>query len=354
MTSPSTKGGKEAKDSETRGERLPWCEPVQLTFQQVIEPSDFRPLWWLRNPHLQTLWPVYFRRRPRLNLRVERLELADGDFIDLAWHDADGPLVLVLHGLEGSLKSHYAASLMSALANAGYQAVFMHFRGCSDEANRLDRAYHSGDTGDVQEVARYLMGTTGKALFGVVGFSLGGNVILKWLGETGYAAPVQAAVAVSVPFRLADGARRMGGGLSRIYERHLVGRLKRGYRRKFKRRTPPLEVNMDDVLSFWDFDDAVTAPLHGFADVHDYYQRSSSRQFLHAIRRPTLILHASDDPFMFPQTVPTDAELAPSVRLELADHGGHVGFVGGKLIPGYWLDGRVVRYLDAIRNASVT
>lgn len=320
----------------------------------MIQQSDFRPLWWLRNPHLQTLWPVYLRHRPTLDLREERLTLSDGDFIDLAWHDAEGPLVLVLHGLEGSLKSHYAATLMAALAHAGYQAVFMHFRGCSGEPNRLDRAYHSGDTGDVREVAKHLVASTGKPLFGLVGFSLGGNVVLKWLGESGEHAPVQAAVAVSVPFRLADGARRMGGGMSRIYERHLVGRLKRGYRSKFERRRAPLNVDLDKIVSFWDFDDVVTAPLHGFSDVHDYYQRSSSRQFLHAIRRPTLVLHALDDPFMFPDTVPKEEELSSSVTLELADRGGHVGFVGGKLVPRHWLDGRIVRYLDAVKSAAAT
>jgi predicted alpha/beta-fold hydrolase len=317
----------------------------------MIIQSDFRPLWWLRNPHLQTLWPVFLRRRPPLDLRWERLELSDGDFVDLAWHDARGPLVLVLHGLEGSLHSHYAAAVMAALAAASYHAVFMHFRGCSGEPNRLDRAYHSGDTADVARVAEHAAGVAGKALYAVVGYSLGGNVLLKWLGEQGEGAPLATAVAVSVPFRLADGAERMSRGLSRIYERHLVGRLRKSYRRKFRRRQPPLDIDIDRIDGFWAFDGQVTAPLHGFRDVHDYYRRSSSRQYLGAIRRPTLILHAADDPFMFPDTVPTETEISESVMLELAGHGGHVGFIGGRLMPEYWLEGRILSHLDAMADS---
>lgn len=312
----------------------------------MILESDFRPLWWLRNPHLQTLWPVFLRRRPVLDLRRERLELPDGDFLDLAWHDAAGPLVLVLHGLEGSLHSHYAAAMMAALATGGYHALFMHFRGCSGEPNRLDRAYHSGDTGDVAAVADHAIRVTGKPLFAVVGYSLGGNVVLKWLGEQGAAAPPATAVAVSVPFRLADGARRMSRGLSRIYERHLVGRLRTSYKRKFLRRRSPLDIDIDSIDGFWAFDDQVTAPLHGFRDVRDYYRRSSSRQYLCAIRRPTLILHAADDPFMFPDTAPAERELSERITLELATRGGHVGFIGGRVLPRYWLESRIVRHLE--------
>lgn len=316
----------------------------------MIERSDFRPLWWLGSPHLQTLWPVFFRNRPALALRAERLELADGDFLDLAWADVEGPLVLVLHGLEGSLQSHYAAAVISALAGAGYRPVFMHFRGCSGEPNRLDRAYHSGETGDLAQVVAHVVRVAGQPLFAAIGYSLGGNVLLKWLGEQGAAAPLTTAVAVSVPFRLQDGAGRMSRGLSKIYQRHLVRRLQAGYRRKFADRPSPLNVDIDALGTFWSFDNQVTAPLHGFRDVRDYYGRSSSRQFLADIRRPTLILHALDDPFMFHDTVPTEAELSDDVTLELSRHGGHVGFVGGRLLPRYWLEPRILRHLDGFRT----
>ena len=318
----------------------------------MIESNDFSPLWWLNSPHLQTLYPVFFRARPRLDIRPERLELDDGDFLDLAWIDAAGPPVLVLHGLEGSLRSHYAAAVMAALAAGGYRPVLMHFRGCSGETNRLDRAYHSGDTGDLAAVVGHLERVCGEPPFAAIGYSLGGNVLLKWLGERGEDAPVGAAVAVSVPFRLADGARRMGGGLSRIYQRHLIRRLQAGYRRKFAHRPSPLRIDIDRLDTFWLFDDQVTAPLHGFRDVHDYYARCSSRQFLARIRKPTLIVHAADDPFMFPDTAPTAGELSDRVTLELSRHGGHVGFVGGRWRPRYWLEPRILRFLDGVRGGE--
>lgn len=316
----------------------------------MIQPSSFRPLWWLRNPHLQTLWPVLFRSRPAPDIRRERLELADGDFLDLAWIDREGPLVLVLHGLEGSLRSHYATALMTALGEAGYQAVLMHFRGCSGVPNRLDRAYHSGDTGDLAAVVDHVTFAAGKPLFAAVGYSLGGNVLLKWLGEQGEGARVDTAVAVSVPFQLADSARRMSRGLSRLYQHHLVQRLQAGYRRKFSDRPSPLQIDIDNLDTFWLFDDQVTAPLHGFRDVSDYYARSSSRQFLGRIRRPTLIIHAADDPFMYERTVPAADELSEMVTLELASHGGHVGFITGKWAPRYWLESRILRHIDDSRR----
>ncbi len=300
----------------------------------------FQPAWWLRSPHLQTLWPFLFRRPRRLPHRTERLELEDGDFLDLAWCGAENaPLILMLHGLQGSIHSHYARGLIPRLNQAGYQVCLMHFRGCSGEPNRLDRGYHSGETGDLARVVDHLLQRSG-AIHAAIGFSLGGNVLLKWLGEQGGQAGVGRAIAVSVPFRLADAAQRMDRGFSRLYQRHLVHSLRRDYRRKFASRPAPLAVDVDQLDSFWSFDDQVTAPLHGFRDVHDYYQQASCRPYLGAIRTETLIIHACDDPFMFCGTVPDETELSASTRLLLNDHGGHVGFVGGPWPwqPRYWLD----------------
>ncbi|MGD2083573.1 MAG: hydrolase [Chromatiales bacterium] len=309
--------------------------------------SAFRPARWLSGPHLQTLWPTFFRRRPPLAVHRQRLDTPDGDFLDLSWAaGADGPTVLILHGLEGSLRSHYAAGLMGGLARAGFRPVFLHFRNCGDEPNRLPRSYHSGETGDLDFVVRSLS-AAGRPVVAVVGFSLGGNVLLKWLGERGEHAQVRTAVAVSVPFVLADAAERLDRGLSRLYQRHLLGRLRASYRRKFARMPSPLDVNVDRLRTFREYDDAVTAPLHGFAGVDDYYARSSSRGFLPRIRVPTLILHARDDPFMFPETCPDAAELSPTVTLELSRGGGHVGFVTGPSPgrAGYWLDSRILDHL---------
>lgn len=315
-----------------------------------IEPADFRPAWWLPGPHAQTLWPVLCRRRPRVPLRRERLELPDGDFLDLDWTRGEqGPIVLVVHGLEGSSDSHYAAGMLAAADRRGWRGVVMHFRSRSGEPNRLARSYCAGDTADIAHVVDRLHQRQPATPLAVVGYSLGGNALLKWLGETADDPPLRAAVAVSVPFLLEDTARRLGKGFSRLYQWHLLGKLKRGYRDKFRHRTDgPVALDQLSVLqNFYAFDDRITAPLHGYASVSDYYTRASCRQFLGRIRVPTLILHALDDPFMSPETAPNAAELSSHIRLELSRNGGHVGFVAGPWPwrANYWLEQRIPAFL---------
>jgi len=319
----------------------------------IVE-SAFRPAWWLRGPHAQTLWPTFFRRRVDLPGERERLELPDGDFLDLVWTGPEaGPVVLVLHGLEGSLESHYAAHLIALLSRRGYRVGFVFFRGCSGEPNRLPRSYHSGDTGDLDHLARVVLPARGLNLHAAVGYSLGGNVLLKWLGERGDDAPLERAAAVSVPFVLADAARRLDEGFSRVYQRHLMGRLRASFRRKFARMPCPLDVRVEELEGFRAFDDAVTAPLHGFAGADDYYRQSSSRQYLPRIRRPTLILHSRDDPFMYPRSAPRADELPDCVRLELSGRGGHVGFVSGPWPwrAQYWAQRRIGEWLDGAQES---
>lgn len=309
----------------------------------------FSPAGWLPGPHLPTIWASACRRVPRTPLTFERLELPDGDFLDLAWtRENGGPTVLVLHGLEGSHASPYARGMLAALERGGYRGVLMHFRGCSGEPNRLDRSYHSGDTGDVAHVARTLADREGRWPFALIGYSLGGNVTLKWLGELGADAPFTTAVAVSVPFDLGACATRLSQGFSRLYQWRLVRSLREKHLRKFRDRPSPLAgVDVRSLDTFWTFDDAVTAPLHGFRDVHHYYDESSCRPYLARIAVPTLVLHAADDPFVPSEAVPQARDLAPPVTLELSDTGGHVGFVGGS-VPGfarYWLEARILRHL---------
>ncbi len=311
--------------------------------------SAFRPAWWLPGAHLQTLWPSLSRPRPRLALRLERVELADGDFIDLAVGRGDRPTVVVIHGLEGNLSSHYAGSTLAALAGAGLRPVFMHLRGCSGEPNRLPRSYHSGATEDLAAVLAHLARGPGGPPIAAVGFSLGGNLLLKHLGEA--ADPIiRGAVAVSVPFLLRDAMLRLNVGFSRVYRRHLMDRLKAGYRRKRVAMPGLADLDLDAMRDFFDFDDQVTAPMNGFAGADDYYARCSCRPYLRHIRTPTLILHALDDPFMFPHSIPRPAELGPGVRLELSRHGGHVGFVGGPLPwrPDYWMERRLLAFLASL------
>jgi len=289
-----------------------------------------------------------FRRRVGPELSLERFELSDGDFIDLCWsRKTDRPVVIVLHGLEGSVHSHYAGSLLLALEKAGFRPVFMHFRGCSGEPNRLPRSYHSGDTGDLAQVVDYINRISDRPVHAVIGFSLGGNVLLKWLGQSSDSNPLQCGVAVSVPFKLADAARRLERGLSHMYEIHLINKLKQSYIEKFKRIESPLDVEINKLKGFWDFDDKVTAPLHGFRGVDHYYSESSCRQYMKNIKVPTRIIHALDDPFMFTATVPDENELSEHVELLLARNGGHVGFVSGKYPwkAEYWYENKIIEFL---------
>jgi len=336
--------------AESLGLNAPDSPPLSAARPMADATTPFKPAWWLRNPHLQTLWPVFFRRRLRPSLRRERLELPDGDFVDLDWTLNDsGPIVVIFHGLEGSSHSHYARGMLTSLPQHGLRAVLMHFRGCSGEPNRLARAYHSGDTGDIDFLVRTLRAREPNTPLAAIGYSLGGNALLKWLGEQGKDAPVQCAVAVSVPFLLHEATARMNRGLSRVYQWHLLKSLKRGARRKAMKFAPPAPLNeINQMKGFYEFDDRVTARLHGFNDAMHYYTTSSSRQYLNRIRIPTLIVHASDDPFMHAQVIPEANELSSAIKLDLHRHGGHVGFVGGRLPwkPRYWLEERIPAWLQ--------
>lgn len=319
------------------------------------ETRPYIPAWWLRNAHLQTLWASVVRRVAKPALRRERLELPDGDFIDLDWTaGASGPVVIVLHGLQGSSNSNYARGILRALQQHGCRAVLMHFRGCSGEPNRLPRFYHGGDTGDLNVLINTLRAREPRTPLAAVGYSLGGNVLLKWLGEQGQKAPLCCAVAVSVPFDMNASALRLQRGLSRFYQRHLLRCLRDAIREKSKLMRMPFEFgDLDRLRTMRAYDDAVTAPLHGFAGVDDYYTQSSCRQYLGRIGIPTLVLHAADDPFLTRKAIPTQAELSPHVTLELSAHGGHVGFVygGAPWRARYWLEERIPAWLESVLSS---
>ena len=297
------------------------------------------------------MFATLFRPARAFPLRRERIELDDGDFLDLDWSPAaQGPVVLVLHGLEGSSDSPYARGMLETAHAHGWRGVVMHFRGCSGEPNRLPRSYHSGDTRDLAQVVRILRARHDVPVLTAVGYSMGGNVLLKWLGEQGASVPLVAAVAVSVPYTLSLAAERLARGLSRVYQRRLLDDLRAKLSRKFSGGTSAIDLEQaHSSRNFWEFDDRVTAPLHGFKDVHDYYTRSSSRQYLANIGIPTLMLHAEDDPFMTPQALPSGDELSPSTRLEVSAAGGHVGFIHGRLPwrPRYWLEERIPAFLES-------
>ena len=322
-------------------------------------PSPFKPALGLGNPHMQTLWGPLWRKSAALSRQRERLWLADGDFLDLDWHgphEATTPVVLVLHGLTGSSSSPYVIGLQQALADRGWASVALNWRGCSGEPNLLPRSYHSGASEDLAEAVDHLRAQRPQAPLYAVGYSLGGNVLLKHLGEAGSASQLQAAVAVSVPFRLDQCADRIGLGFSRVYQAHFMRAMLayvKDKQRHFQHhghheglaaleRLGPLE----NLRTFWDFDGRVTAPLNGFADAKDYYRRASSRYFLGENRTPTLIIHSSDDPFVFAHSLPAANELAAQTTFELHARGGHVGFVDGSLkTPGYYLERRIPQWL---------
>jgi predicted alpha/beta-fold hydrolase len=310
----------------------------------------FVPHPLVRNAHLQTLLPL-LRPMPRLSLRVERRELPDGDFVDLGWcadNPPRGPLVVLLHGLSGGFESKYARGMARRLLARGWRVLILQFRGAGPEPNRLPRHYHQGDTEDLRELLAMLRAREPDTPLLAVGWSLGGNVLLKYLGEEGPRTPLAAAVAVCVPFDLHACAERLRAGFSRVYQRHLMSELQRMILRKHARTPLPIDLAaMRRSKDFFDFDSAATAVLNGFRDAADYYARSSSAQYLRGIAVPALEIHAADDPFMTPAVVPPEAKLAPSVTIELCARGGHVGFcaAGPGLRPRWWLEERIPEFL---------
>ncbi|MBI4984063.1 MAG: hydrolase [Rhodocyclales bacterium] len=302
---------------------------------------------WLPGGHAQTLWPL-LRKDPLPAYRRERWDTPDGDFIDLDWLDAaaDAPLLVVFHGLEGSSRSHYARALLHAAQRRGWRGVVAHFRGCSGEPNRLPRAYHSGDSAEIDWILRRLRGSYPRTPLFAAGFSLGANALLKWLGEQGSAAGavVDAAAGVSAPLDLAAANEALAHGFSLVYARHFLRTLIPAALAKLDRF--PALFDTERVTAariLYDFDDAVTAPLHGFRDAADYYARSSAGPYLSGIAVPTLVLNAHNDPFLPAAALPRPAAMPAAVTLELTAEGGHVGFVHGGF-PGHlsWLPQRVL------------
>lgn len=314
----------------------------------------FRASPWLRGPHLQTLGGKLLRPSSPPPLERVRLETPDGDFLDLDLGPdptSGAPVVLILHGLEGSSRRAYVVQACRTLLDRGIRPVGMNFRGCSGEPNRRARFYHSGETEDLRHVLAWLGERFPGRARGAMGFSLGGNVLLKYLGEEGAAegAAVDAAVAVSVPFDLAAGADRLEEGpMGPVYSHYFLRML----RSKVRQKAPLLSDTVDveralEARTLRRFDDAATAPLHGFRNAADYYRRSSSSGFLADIREPTLLLQSRDDPFLPESALPLDVmEDNPHLVHGVTDRGGHVGFVEGSIwAPCFWAESEAARFL---------
>jgi predicted alpha/beta-fold hydrolase len=317
--------------------------------------STYHAPWWLPGGHLQTIYARHLARYDVVRYRRERWETPDDDFIDVDWVDkADNEckLFVLFHGLEGCSQSHYAISLMAAATRHGWRGVVPHFRGCSGEVNRLIRSYHSGDSREIDWILRRIKSANPSSEIYAVGISLGGNMLLKWLGEEGRAASelLERAVAVSAPMDLVAAAGKLDFGIRRIlYTSHFL----RYLRPKALAKITAHHLGIDPhairaCLTFRQFDDLFTAPIHGFENAQDYWTRSSSKPWLKEISVPTLIINARNDPFLPRTALPSAAEVSDAVTLEFPDRGGHVGFVSGRF-PGHldWLPRRILRFFSA-------
>lgn len=317
----------------------------------MSESSTYRAPKWLPGGHAQTIYPLLIKPVPP-PYRRERWETPDGDFIDLDWIDGDAerPLYVLFHGLEGSSSSHYAIALMRAVGVRGASGVVVHFRSCSGELNRKPRAYHSGDSDEIDWVLRRLRREFPNRALHVAGVSLGGNALLKWLGEREFLAGdvIQSAASVCAPLDLAACGHALAKGFNRVYTQHFLNTLKVNAADRL-RVFPELfdEHRMRRAKNLHEFDDTVTAPLHGYQGADDYWRRASAKPLLRGIRVPTLVLNARNDPFLPAHALPHDNEVSAKVALELPQEGGHVGFVTGSL-PGRldWLPQRLLHFFD--------
>jgi uncharacterized protein len=320
--------------------------------------ASFRPPWWLRSAHAQTIYSSLYAKRPDVAYRRERWDTFDSDFVDIDFVDqararSTTPHVHLFHGLEGSSDSSYARSFMSAAQAQGWSGSVLNWRGCSGEPNRTVRAYHSGDTAEVNWVLHKLKARLGVRPLFVAGVSLGGNALLKWAGEQGNAAQqvVRAVAGVCAPMDLAAGGDALERGFTRVYGKHFLGTLRDKAISKLIRagETDGARLTaLRKAKSLREFDNHFTAPVHGFIDTADYWKRASSKPFLRTIAVPTLILCAKDDPIVPAESLPTQQEVSHHVMLEYSEHGGHVGFVTGPF-PGNisWLSKRLVDFVCA-------
>ncbi|MBK9518727.1 MAG: alpha/beta fold hydrolase [Anaeromyxobacter sp.] len=320
--------------------------------------DPFRPAALLGHPDAQTIFANLWRPRPGPPMERQRWELPDGDFLDLRRATGlppEAPVVVVCHGLEGSSRAPYVRGLCRALALRGLASLALDFRTCGGELNRLPRTYHSGETGDLSLVVERLAAERPGRPVLVAGFSLGGNVVVKYLGERGDRLPaeVRGGVAISVPFDLAASSRRLDGPgrLMWLYRERFLRRLRRKAAGKAASHPGTFDAAaVARATTFAEFDELMTAPLHGFASRHDYYARCSSGRFLAGVRRPLLALAAADDPMVPGETLPLAAARAtPAVTLTVTAHGGHTAFVDGWwLRPGFWAERTAADYLAAL------
>ena len=320
----------------------------------MIIKSQFKPAWWLFNAHLQTITAKWLKRKETFSGKHTSLETPDNDFIDLAWTEIPTaktvkPIVIILHGLAGSVNSHYAKGLLNQCRRNHWVGVLMHFRGCSGRQNRQGKTYHSGDIRDISFLTQWLKHAYPNAPLMAVGFSLGGNVLTKYLA-TQPQSPFKSACVVCAPLDLASCSQRIGRGFSRIYQKYLVDMLIQTTLEKIAlKQLPELCPNqISHIKKIWDFDHQVTAPVNGFNSAEHYYQQASGKPVISNITTNTLFIHAADDPFLEHHKIVPRQTLPSNITFEVCTSGGHVGFISGNnpLKPIFWLEQRISEYLQ--------
>jgi predicted alpha/beta-fold hydrolase len=318
----------------------------------LIANSTYTARGFFKNAHVNTIYPAFFRNHPEVNYTRQRLETTDGDFIDIDWsRKGNKKLLIALHGLEGNAERHYIVGMIHHFNQRGWDGLGINFRGCSGTPNRLLRSYHIGETGDLRWIIKQVLKSHDYEQIALVGYSLGGNVLMKYLGEQPSAVPEQiiGGVAFSVPCDV-------GGSnlfIDRWYNRHYLNRFLSTLNKKIiqKAKLFPDELQLPEKMphNFYTFDDAFTAPLHGFKNAEHYWSSSSSLRFIPDICRPTLLVNAQDDTFLSPSCFPHDlAKKLPNFYLETPRYGGHVGFVNKKYQPNYWTEIRAFDFLNGL------
>ena len=324
--------------------------PLESTIMPLIKHSDYTPPSIFKNRHIHTIYPSFFRKVTGVDFSRERLDTPDGDFIDLDWSRVGShKIIIAVHGLEGSSHSRYIPGIIKAFNRRGWDGIAYNLRGCSGEVNRLLRFYHSGDTGDLHTVVNYVLQKHHYTQIAIVGFSLGGNITLKYVGERGdmLSKAITRAAAVSVPCDLESSAWQLSKRSNYIYLKNFLRHFQKKIRSKMQIMPGKIsDDNFHSIKDFKDYDNRYTAPIHGFADAKDYWTKCSSKQFLSSIRVPTLLINALDDPFLGEECYPfKEAENSQYLYLETPPLGGHVGFVTRNSAHEYWHETRIISFI---------
>lgn len=317
--------------------------------------NDYKAAFGLHNRHLQTLHSTFFRKREKLDFEIEKFILSDGDFLEAYWlnkpkKNDDKPIVIIFHGLQGSYLSPYINGIMSLLSKSSFSCVLVHFRSCSGVMNDKLGSYHSGQTEDAREfITSVKKRFTSNNLF-AIGYSLGGNVLLKLLGEEGKSSPFKAAISVCAPLDLDICADAISEGFSQLYEYNILRTLKRDLLLKYEiydieKLIGLKKEDVSKIRTIREFDENYTSKVFGFETAQNYYKLCSSKPFLKNIQVDTLLIHSKDDPFIKKDILPSKTDLSSKVNLELYPHGGHIGFISGSIFkPIYWLDQKIINH----------